>query len=302
MTDEEILHADVARLPWVAQAEEEKPQKAKPGDLELWSVTLLLRQMGDPGGLVAWAANKTAASAVEDEAIWQAMADKGQVAEAKRYLAGARFRPRPGCTLTDADAGTLFHKKAEQWVYEGSRPACDVAEVNLLLDSYGKWLDRAQPTFSALEMTVYNPEDGYAGTLDAIIKEQGRLYLVDYKTSLDLDEGRKRKQPWPTVAPQLAAYRYAPFYAMWKARMAERYSRRYYLLSEEERRLAQPMPEITGGYCLHISPVHADLYPVATGEDIYTNGFLAAVDAANWTLRMADTAIDTEGALLLDTA
>jgi hypothetical protein len=41
---------------------------------------------------------------------------------------------------------------------------------------------------------------------------------------------------------------------------------------------------------------------VATNGDIYTNGFLAAVDAANWTLRMADTAIDVEGALLLDTA
>lgn len=297
MTDDNVV-----TLPWVPTAEQDKPQKAGPGDLELWSVTLLLRQMGDPGGLVGWAANKTAASAVEDEAIWQAMVDKGQTAEAMRYLAGARFRPRPGCTLTDADAGTLFHKKAEQWLYEGSRPACEVAEVNLLLDSFGKWLDRAQPTFSALEMTVYHPDEGYAGTLDAIIKEQDKLYLVDWKTTLDVDDGRKRKQPWPTVAPQLAAYRHAAFYAVWKARMAERYSRRYYLLSEEERRLAQPMPEITGGYCLHISPCHADLYPVATGRDIYNHGFLAAVDAANWTLRMADTAIDVEGALLLDTA
>lgn len=290
------------QLPFVPQAEEEKPQKPGKGDLELWSVTLLLRQMGDPGGLVGWAANKTAASAVEDQAIWQAMVDKGQHAEALRYLAGARFRPRPGCTLTDADAGTLFHKLAEQWIYEGKRPACSNLEVTTLLNSFGIWLDKAQPTFSALEMTVYNPDQGYAGTLDAIIKEQGRLYLVDYKTSLDLDEGRNRKKPWPTVAPQLAAYRYAPFYAVWKARMAERYSRRYYLLSEEERALAQPMPEITGGYCLHVTPVHADLYPVATGEEIYHQGFLAAVDAANWTLRMADTAIDVEGALLLDTA
>lgn len=293
---------NVIQLPFVPQAEQEKPEKAKSGDLELWSVTLLLRQIGDPGGLVAWAANKTAASAVDDQAIWQAMVEKGQTAEARRYLAGARFRPRPGCTLTDADAGTLFHSKAEQWLYEGHRPACEVAEVNLLLDSFGKWLDKHQPTFSALEMTVYNPDEGYAGTLDAIIKEQGKLYLVDWKTSLDLDEGRKRKQPWPTVAPQLAAYRHAPFYAVWRARMAERYSRRYYLLNKEERRLAQPMPEITGGYCLHISPGHADLYPVATGDEIYTYGFLAAVDAANWTLRMADTAIDVEGAQLLDTA
>lgn len=293
---------NVVKLPWVTEAEQEKATKAKPGDLELWSVTLLLRQMGDPGGLVGWAANETADSAINDQPIWAAMVEKGQRAEAKRYLAGARFRPRPGCTLTNADAGTLFHKLAEQWIYQGKRPACDVAEVNVLLDSFGKWLDRAQPTFSALEMTVYNPEQGYAGTLDAIIKEQGKLYLVDYKTSLDLDEGRNRKKPWPTVAPQLAAYRYAPFYAVWKARMAERYSRRYYLLSEDERAMAQPMPEITGGYCLHVSPVHADLYPVATGPEIYTNGFLAAVDAANWTLRMADTAIDVEGAQLLDTA
>jgi len=288
-------------LPW--QAEAELPDAVKPAraDLQLWSVTTIIRQIGGADGLINWAVGKTALAAIHEQDVWQPMVERGLIDEAQHYISGARWRPRPGCSLTDADAGTLFHRLAERWIYDGKRPACDNAEVSRLLDSFGKWLDAFQPTYDALEMTVYHPDEGYAGTLDAIISVQGDRFVMDYKTTLDLDDG-KRKRPWHSVAPQLAAYRHAKYVAVWKARTEERYSRRYYLLSEEERRNALPMPEIEGGYCLHVSPVHADLYYVRTGEDVYRDGFLAAVDAARWTLRLADTAIDEDGATYLNTA
>lgn len=288
-------------LPWQPEAEIPEPQKADRADLQLWSVTTIIRQIGGAEGLINWAVGKTADAAVEDQAIWQAMVDKGQHKEARQYLSGARWRPRPGCTLTDADAGSLFHRLAEQWIFDGRRPPCDNREVNALLDSFGKWLDSAQPTYDALEMTVYNPDEVYAGTLDAIISVDGKRYVLDYKTSLDPDDG-KRKRPWHSVAPQLAAYRHALYVAVWKARTEERFSRRYYLLSADERANALPMPEIEGGYCLHITPWHADLYYVRTGPDVFRDGFLAAVDAARWTLRLADTAIDEQSATYLTTA
>jgi len=300
MTDE-VIPFPVHGLPWQAEAEVPDPVRPAKADLQLWSVTTIIRQIGGAEGLINWAVGKTADAAVADAAIWLGMVDKGQQKEARQYLAGARWRPRPGCSLTDTDAGSMFHRLAEQWIFNGKRPACDVAEVNALLDSFGKWLDSAQPTYDALEMTVYHPDEGYAGTLDAIINVDGKRYVLDYKSTLDSDEGR-RKRPWHSVAPQLAAYRHAKYVAVWKARTEERYSRRYYLLSEAERRNALPMPEIEGGYCLHVSPWHADLYYVRTGEEIYRDGFLAAVDAARWTLRLADTAIDEDGATYLNTA
>ena len=290
-----------SELPWQPEAEA-APQPGAKEDARFWSVTTMLGQIGESGGLVQWAAQKTAAAAIADLDIWRAMVDRGQEKEALSYLAGARFRPRPGCTLSDTDAGSLFHALAERWIFDGKRPPCDVAEVNALLDSFGKWLDAFQPTYDALEMTVYNPSFRYAGTLDAIINVEGERFIVDYKSTLDDDSGRQRKRPWHSVAPQLAAYRHAEYVALWKARKEEKWSRRYYLLNDEERRAALPMPDIAGGYCLHVSPYHADLYYVQTGDDVWRNGFLAAVDAAHWTLQLADTAIDIDGAVLLNTA
>jgi hypothetical protein len=299
MTDE-VIPFPVRDLPWQLEAEVPEAQKPGKADLQLWSVTTIIRQIGGADGLINWAVGKTATAAIHEQDIWQPMIDRGLELEAVRYISGARWRPRPGCSLTDADAGSLFHKLAERWIFEGKRPPCDVPEVSKLLDSFEQWLKASNPTFDALEMTVYHPDEGYAGTLDAILNVDGRRFVLDYKTTLDSDEGR-RKRPWHSVAPQLAAYRHAKYVAVWKARTEERYSRRYYLLSEDERRNALPMPEIEGGYCLHVSPWHADLYYVRTGEDIYRDGFLAAVDAARWTLRLADTAIDEEGATYLNT-
>lgn len=287
-------------LPWQLEAEG-PPERGNPHDLRLWSVTTVIRQVGAPDGLVAWAAGRTADAALDDYEIVGAMLERGQRGDAYKYLTGARFRPRAGATLTDADAGTEFHRLAERWIFDQSRPPCDYPEVTPLLDSFARWLEEFTPRYEALEMTVYHPEHLYAGTLDAIINVDGHLYVLDYKTSLDPDQGSRRKRPWHSVAPQLAAYRHAQYVAVWKARTEEKWSRRYYLLSEDERRNALPMPAIEGGYCLHITPDHADLYPVRCGEDIFRDGFLAATDAANWTLRLADTALDVDGAILLNT-
>src|SRR4051794_394516 len=131
MTDE-VVPFPVAGLPWQLEAEQDEPQKPLKQDLTLWSVTTIIRQIGGAEGLINWAVGKTADAALEDQAIWQAMVDKGQHKEARAYLAGARWRPRPGCSLTDAEAGSLFHRLAEQWIFDGRRPPCDNREVNAL--------------------------------------------------------------------------------------------------------------------------------------------------------------------------
>lgn len=274
-------------LPWTTSAEADQPSAAKADDERFWSVTTIIGNVGGAGGLTGWTANAVAAAAIDSEDVWRPMVERGEHDEAVRYLAGARFRPRAGNTMTDRDAGTVFHGLAEQWVYDGVRPPCDVPEVVPLLDSFDKWLDVAQPTYEALEMVVYAPQYHYAGQLDAVATVNGLRGVLDYKTSLDHD-GAKRKGPWNTVALQLAAYRWAEFVAVWKARRYENFSRRYYLLSPGERAMAVPMVPTDNGLVLHVTPDHADLHVVATGPDVW-EGFLAAVDATAWLELQADS-------------
>lgn len=280
MTDATIVSLHGDQLPWTPQAEAEQPTGAKPDDERMWSVTTIISNVGDAGGLVEWACGRAADCAIDQSNVWRNMIDGDQRAEARKFIAGARRRPRPGRKMTDADIGKRFHRLAEQWIYDGKRPACDDSDVNALLNSFGRWLDTAQPVFEALEMTVYHPDLHYAGTLDGIVTINGLRAVIDYKTSLDLD-GHKRKQPWKTVALQLAAYRHAQYVAVWKARVYERFSRRYYLLSPAERAMAMSMPVTDTGLVLHVTPDHADTYIVATGEQTF-EAFLAAIDATAW--------------------
>jgi hypothetical protein len=284
------LHGD--KLPWTAQAEADAPEIAKKDDERFWSVTTIIANIGDSGGLTGWTANRVATSAINNETIWRAMLARGQHDEAVRYLAGSRFQPRQGHTLTDKDIGSAFHALAEQWIYDGTRPTVETGNqqdrhaIGQLLDSFGRWLDIAQPVFEALEMTVYHPDLHYAGTLDGICVVNGVRYVIDYKTSLDRDDNR-RKQPWKTNALQVAAYRHAQFVAVWKARRYEKFSRRYYLLNPTERALAVPMPATDTGLILHVTPDHADSYVANTGDQTF-EGFLAAIDATAWLELEAD--------------
>jgi hypothetical protein len=291
------LHGD--KLPWTPQAEADAPETAKKDDERFWSVTTIIANIGDSGGLTGWTANRVANSAIDNESVWRAMLARGQHDEAVKYLAGSRFQPRPGHSMTDREIGSAFHALAEQWIYDGARPTVEVGNakdrhaINQLLDNFGKWLDIAQPVFEALEMTVYNPALHYAGTLDGICVVNGIRAVIDYKTSLDHDEPKKRKGPWATTALQLAAYRHASFVAVWKARRYEKFSRRYYLLNDSERALAVRMPAVDTGIVLHVTPDHADTYIVDTGFKTF-EGFLAAVDATAWLELEADNVfIDT---------
>lgn len=270
-----------AELPWTVQAEAEAASSAKAEDERFWSVTTIIDNVGSSGGLTGWTANTVAEAALDTGEVWNAMLRRGERKEAIAYLANARFRPRPGAAMSDRAAGSKFHALAERWIFDEARPPCDEPDLVPLLDSFEQWLDVVQPSFEALEMTVYAPQYRYAGTLDGIATVNGMHGVLDYKCTLQHDDERTRKGPWNSVALQLAAYRHAQFVAVWKARRYENFSRRYYLLSPGERAMAVAMPATDHGLVLHVSPDHCDLHVVATGEETF-EGFLAAVDATRW--------------------
>lgn len=277
-------------------------------DQRLWSVTTILKSYGDSEGLINWTASETAKAALRYQNTWRAMLNDTDEDEVARWIAQKRYDTRHERSATKL--GSAVHAAIEHQVVTGHRPTLgddlggDLGvydpELEPYMDSFDRFLNHAQPQFEAAEMTVYNPQYGYAGTLDGIAVIGGQRFVIDYATSKQSFDGKgKRKAPWRDKAPQITAYRYAEFAAVWKARKHEQWGRRYYLLSEDERSQAIPMPQVDGGLCVHLTPRHADGYPVDCSEATFED-FLYIIETHRITQERAPRWVG-EPLFLLDT-
>lgn len=262
--------------------EPEDVKKANPDDQRFWSVTTIIGTLDKPA-LVYWASDMTARAAIDDQDIWLPMAKKDPT-EAHRWLTGARFRKPAGQTRSAAELGTAVHSAIETYTLTGIKPDLEPDdEVVPYLDQFDRWAQRFQPEYQAAEVTVYHPEYGYAGTCDAFLTVDGVRFIADYKTTRkSYDSKGKPTGPYPEVALQLAAYRYAALAAVWRPRRVEQFRRRYYLLSPEEQAAAVPVPEVDTGLVIHITPDHCTAHPVDCAEGTY-DYFLFALEIARWT-------------------
>lgn len=258
-------------------------------DLRLWSVTTITGALDKPA-LQYWAGEMTALATIHSEELWRAHLsqcdpdckhDSADNCEAVKWLRDARNR-RPKGVRSATQLGTDVHAACEQYALTGTKPTVD-DEVQPFLDRFDEWLHQFQPEYHATEVAVYNPELGYAGTLDALMSIDGVRFIVDYKSSRKSVDGKgKPRKPFPEqVAPQLAAYRHAQYAAVWRPRRNKQFSRRYYLLSQAERDMAQPVPEVDTGLVLHITPQACEAYPMVCDEEVLES-FLAIRDSAKW--------------------
>lgn len=69
--------------------------------------------------------------------------------------------------------------------------------------SFADWFKSAKPEVIAFETTIVNKVAKYAGTVDLICKIDGKVWIIDFKTS---------KEVWPAYALQVSAYRKATEY------------------------------------------------------------------------------------------
>ena len=287
------------------------------GDMRLWSVTTIIGVLDSPG-LKFWAAEQAAIAATRQQATWKGMLDdcpddcqhlSARECEAVKWLRNAMNR-RPKDILSASDLGTVVHTLCEEYALTGQRPDTDRIEheirttgaptvkpdlelptITAMLDQFDGWLSRAQPSYQATEVCVYSPTYGYAGTCDAFMTVDGTRFITDYKTTREPRDGRGNpKTPYPEVSLQLAAYRYAEGAAVWRPRRTEIRWRRYYLMSEAERKLAVPVPEVDAGLCIHITPEACEAYPVACDEGVHTS-FLYVQEAARWNLQESKDAV-----------
>lgn len=253
--------------------------KPEADDVRMWSVTTIIGALDKPA-LVPWAANMTAEEAVRVAKRLPTMVEEDGPEETARWLAAARFRRPKGQKRSAAELGTAVHDAIERFALTGERPAVD-EDVVPFIDQFTRWAQVAQPAYEAAEMTVYDTRFGYAGTLDAIACVSGRRLIVDYKTTVKPDAPGKTQGPYPEVALQLAAYRYAEMAATWRPRRFEQFRRRYYALSLDEQRESEPVPAVDGGIAVHITPTHCHAHPVRCDEAVYT-AFLYILEAARW--------------------
>ena len=286
-------------------------------DQSFWSVTTIIGALDKPA-LMYWAAEQTAVAAVGSQSTWRGMlADdhtgcthtSARECATVKWLRDARYR-RPRDLLSAKDLGTVVHALAEQYALTGTRPGRDAITAQLhltggdavdvaregpvaeaMLDRFDGWLQRFTPTYRATEMVVYSPTYGYAGQADALLEVDGFEAIVDYKSSREpFDSQGAAKTPYPEVALQLAAYRWAELAAVWRPRRFSKFRRRYYLLSQAEQAQAVPVPRVDGGLCLHITPESCEAFPVICDASVHTT-FLYVMEAARWSFETSRTVI-----------
>lgn len=269
-----------------------------PADVRHWSVTEIIKAVGDAGGLIHWSAQETAKAAVRSRKTWMAMEEEQGSPAAEDWLAGARFR-KPKGMLSDSQFGKELHALLETWALSGARPPVtlevfgvedDIVNATACLDQFDRWLEKAQPEYLATEAAVFSPTYGYAGTADAFASIHTVRFVIDYKFSRkSRDTKGKPTRPYPdSVGLQLAAYAGAELLATWRARRFEQIRKRYYLLNDEEREAAVPVPAVDAGLAIHITPEHCDAYPI-TKLALAHKAFLHSIDVAKWVFQDSKT-------------
>lgn len=84
-----------------------------------------------------------------------------------------------------ASRGITVHSIVEAYQTTGKIIEDIPEEFKNYANAFYKWVDDVKPTFLENEKTVYSEKHQYAGTLDCLIRSNGRKLLMDVKTSKD---------------------------------------------------------------------------------------------------------------------
>jgi hypothetical protein len=273
--------------------------EAGENDDHFFSVTTILKALSSPA-LEYWAVKQAAEAAIDHQSTWTAMLENSGRTETVKWLCGARWR-RPKLELGADQLGTCAHKICEYYALSGQRPdrewvedlvrgyaaptvvlEVEVDTLGLMLNQFDDWCQRFSPDYSAAEMPVFSQRFGYAGSLDAILEIDGVRLLTDYKTRREpLDRRGNAQRPYAETALQLAGYRFADLASVVRARRVEKFKRRYYLLSPDEKKMSKPMPKVDGGLCIILTPSSCEAYPVKCDQDVF-DFFLHCFESWRW--------------------
>jgi hypothetical protein len=210
--------------------------------------------------LPRWSAKLVAEEAVATLGPVMSLVADGKRDAAIQMLKGAPWRSSGQA----ADTGTQLHAIAET-INRGEDPGRIHPDLQASVGHYKQFLDDWQPEFLEIEATGWGPdEDGWAGTMDAVLKIGDQCLVWDLKTG---------KGVYEEVALQLTAYANAR------------------CLMEPDG-TERPMPEVEGGLVLHLRPEGYRLIPIRIGPDIY-EVFQSLLVVARWDSEMKKGVIGT---------
>lgn len=176
--------------------------------MPLWSVTTLIRGLDKPA-IPYWAAKEVAKAAIKDRKHLDADVERYGEDEAVKQLSGAPWKSRSRA----GEIGTAVHTLIDAHVRGAEQPALQLADdlvpgVTRRFEQFKRWENEWQPTWHGAEMTVFHPEDGWAGTLDELAELGTRgLGVLDVKNSNAGRDGGPGV--YPEFALQIAAYAHA---------------------------------------------------------------------------------------------
>lgn len=104
-----------------------------------------------------------------------------------------------------ADSGTVTHKLIEAHILGKKADLSDYTENQIKagqigFEAYLDWEGENKLEYIHSEVGIVSEEFRYGGTIDAIAKHNGSIWLLDFKTS---------KGVWPEMKVQVAAYKAA---------------------------------------------------------------------------------------------
>ncbi|WP_105030113.1 cytochrome [Arthrobacter ruber] len=149
------------------------------------SITTVISQL--PTSLGGWFGHMAASALSRDPRLPVALGNPSELRSAVRDAASAAERYRDEAALR----GTRVHHYCEQVALRalGRPEELDAARLALeengetgFADRFDDWWDLYDVRPVEPELTVWNTELGYAGTLDLVATIGGRTCLIDYKT------------------------------------------------------------------------------------------------------------------------
>jgi len=236
------------------------------GTVTLPSVTTILRAVAKPA-LITWAANQVAQYAIDHHEEVAILLSTNERAAAYDLLKGAARRDRDSA----ADVGTQTHDLIEQMILD--------PDLTIDPDTYGpagpylrswlafteRYVGGAGGEFVMSEATVANLSDGWAGTLDALLRvprgdpPRFEVGALDWKTR----QGKKAAEcrAYESEVLQVSAYMHAEFVVV-----GDR---------------LEPMPELKGGSIVMLASDDYRVERIADAGVAY-EAFLAAKELWGW--------------------
>lgn len=223
----------------------------------LWSVTTLLKILDKPA-LEHWAAKATAKAAFEQLEYLPSDLKRYGLDEAIYQLSQARFKQSSNARAI----GDAVHKMIDAHIRGAEPPHVDPAlqeDARLRFEQFQRWEEEYRPTYRGAEMTVFDADFGWAGTLDFIAEIGNRGEgLVDIKNT---NIGREDKPGvYREHALQVAAYANAKEIAARRGAWV----------------VPVPMPKLEWGAVLWLYPGRRAFVEVDISEDPAYRAFLVA--------------------------